>query len=136
MSSPETESLSTKIDGFTTVVFRTQISEYSNPYKDGLKANKSLWPSPLLTTDELIYYLNQSNHTANATGLIESLVETLLPEYVGVNYTVDGNTLYLRHQNKKNDSQTVISNKKITYNLINASSQLNNPVKSEVILWQ
>lgn len=136
VSAPETEGLSAKIDSFTQVVFELPVSSYENSYKDSLKSNKELWPSPLLTTDELIYYLYSNGYNETAYNLTKSLTFMLLSDYVGINYSVDGQTVYIRHADKKERSQTVISNRKITYDLINATSYFSVPVKTEVILWQ
>lgn len=135
ISAPETEGLTNKIDSFTSIVFEKSITSYQNNYKDVLKKYPELWPDPLMTTDELIYYLNVTGHSENATQLVESLAEMLLPEFVGISYKINDYEIYSRGTYKKEKSENVISNKKITYKLL-TNTQVLGPSLTEVSVWQ
>ena len=135
VNSNETEGLDTKISGFSTILFKNTVSSYSNEYKDQLKQNTQYWPDPLITTDELIYYYYAKGYYEQAGNLTESLTEMLLPNYVGLQYSIDGTTIFIRGEEKKERANTVIANKKITYRLINTSYSLG-PVTTEVLIWQ
>jgi hypothetical protein len=135
VSIPEYDALSTKLTGFTNIVFKNPVNSYSNEYKDILKENPQTWPDPLITTDELVYYLWANGHNESATLLVQSISEMLLPNHIGIRYKVDDIIVYEQKQFKEEYSKIAISNAKITYKLINTTYSLG-PVTTEVILWQ
>jgi len=135
VSMPESDALATKLTGFTNIVFKNPVNSYSNEYKDILKQNPETWPDPLITTDELVYYLWANGHNESATLLVQSISEMLLPNHIGIRYKVDNIIVYEQKQFKEESSKIAISNAKITYKLINTTYSLG-PVTTEVILWQ
>lgn len=135
LSYVDTNTLNNKLDGFTNVLFKNQVNSYINAYKEELKENPETWPSSLLTTDELIYYLYESGYEEEASLLVQNLSSVLLPNHIGINYTIDGEEVYSRLGNKKENSLISFSNKKITYMVIN-SKDFFDPVITEVAVWQ
>ena len=141
VSAPETDTLSAKLDGFTTIIYKNSVTSYENDYKDNLKQYPEMWPDPLISTDELIYHLHFTGFEENATALIKSVLEMLMPDHLGFRYVIKGNDLdedviiYERGELKKDRAKTAISNKKITYKLLTNTYSIG-PVETEIVIWQ
>ena len=123
LSQPETESLSLKLNSFTKIVFTDQISSYNNEYKDDVLAkSKETLPDPFMTADELIYYLHTNGYEENATLFVKNLTNVLLPNYIGINYSIGGEEIYSRFSQKLSFAKTSLTNKKITYKILDAET--------------
>jgi hypothetical protein len=133
---PEADALKIKLDGFTSILFKSEISSYSTPVLNELMDDEETWPNPHLTMDEYVYYLYLKGYTTNATNVVKSLSSLILPSNIGLNYSIDGILIYTQNPNKKEKSDVVLSERKITFEVFNSTYYFDKAVTTKVEIWQ
>jgi hypothetical protein len=117
-------------------LFKSEISSYSTPVLNELMDDEETWPNPHLTMDEYVYYLYLKGYTTNATNVVKSLSSLILPSNIGLNYSIDGILIYTQNPNKKEKSDVVLSERKITFEVFNSTYYFDKAVTTKVEIWQ
>lgn len=134
-SEPELDNLQTKLNGFTTIVFKSPISSYSNDVLSELTQNENLLINPDMTMDEFVYFLVLNGKINNATSLIASMSSLIIPSNMGLRYVVNNTEIYIQNEDKMNKSNALIADRKITFKVFNSTSYLDKTI-TEVEIWQ
>lgn len=134
-SNVDIDGVANYLDGFTNIIFSSTVYSYNNDYLSLLKANGEIPKIQSLYTEEYVYYLWNNSKKNSASLLLQNLTEMLLPRHVGINYSINGETVYIRNLESYDRAITALSSQKITYKHLNITSIIG-PGNTTVIMWQ
>lgn len=125
-------------DDFMAFLTTTELRDISNPHKLNLTKGGFINDSTLNLV-QVLAVLNYTN-AKNTSGVLwmtifmDSISAGIIPEKYGMNYSINGTSIYERTPETYATANLVLSSRRITFFRIN-SQELYGPVISEVKIW-
>jgi hypothetical protein len=146
VNSPQAESPYKTADEFMTFISTTQFRDVGNPHKLNLTREGYINDTSMTVLETIMYlkYLNVYNTTNPmefgapwANVYAESVIQGIIPPQYGVNFSVNGSTVYLRNPKGFQRAQLVLSSRRIDYIRVSGADGNVVPVQfvAEVKLW-
>jgi hypothetical protein len=138
VNTPPSETSYRIAEDFMGFLTTTEIRDISNPYKVNLTKGGFI-NDTRLNLVQVLAVLNYT-HAKNSTGqsfascFLESISNGVVPAKYGMNYSIDGTSIYERNPETYPAANLVLSSRRVTFFRINAQG-LYGPVISEVKIW-
>ena len=129
---------------FVTTLVSIQVNELNNDF-----IARQIKNSNITNTDNTVMqqaYEFKKYHSDPVTGLgagynfstwlLSNVSSQIIPEQYSYEIIIDGNEMHGRSAKNKNESELLLSSKRIIFGVVNRSVEFWGPVQVEVIVWQ
>ncbi|MFH1506339.1 MAG: hypothetical protein ABIE94_05130 [archaeon] len=133
LKKPEIEQPRLYADDFMGFLLTTEVREFQNDYKWNLTQNGTITNTHQSLFDQIMEFHNNSRDRI-AFKFIHNMTKGLIPNHLGIEYTINNESIYNRSLTTRNTSSFLLSSKKIGFLRTNRT-KLYGPVVCEVQIW-
>ncbi len=118
---------------FSSFIINNKIEDLNDPYISTLIQNGDITNTKNTIMEQITEFYYKGNISL-ATNLTRDIADSVVTGKNGFSYTIGNTTIYNRSVDRLNSSKLVVTSKKITYLLANATTMFG-PEISEVKIW-
>ena len=113
-------------------ILNTKVKEFTHPYINKLYSEELInGEHTLFEQITELHYTGKKEETYNLTRIV---LEIMLEEQYGINYSIGGQTIYNRSQEKRDKARFLLSSQKITF-FTGSLTEYHDPEITEVQIW-